>query len=156
MRLQEISSLFNMNPPLIQNHMAGFQDIYKFANLLWDINSVYLPRNRGTILKDQKSLLTKDKKPAIAAKISRLFLVSQTRELKIRCKKGGTFLTRTLIILPMLRLAGSATSFSLVAAFIPTTLLGGGSNRQPSCHRPSGLSLRNQTAKNHTFKMQQY
>ena len=118
MRLQEISSLFNMNPPLIQNHMAGFQDIYKFANLLWDINSVYLPRNRGTILKDQKSLLTKDKKPAIAAKISGLFLVSRKRELKIRCKKGGTFLTRTLIILPMLRLAGSATSFWVVAAFM--------------------------------------
>ena len=110
MRLQEICSLFNMNPPLIQNHMAGFQDIYKVTNLLWDINSVYLPRNRGTILKDQKSLLTKDKKPAIAAKISGLFLVSQKRELKMRCKKGGTFLTRTLIILPMLRLAGSATS----------------------------------------------
>ena len=102
-------------------------------------------------------MFPKEKKPAFAVKIFGQFLGSPNNKKK-ECvqsqerKKGDKFLTRTLIIVPMLRLAGSATSFSLLAAFIPTTLLGGGSNRQPSC---SGLSLRNQTVKNHTFRMQQ-
>ena len=123
------------------------------------------------ILKDEKLMFPKEKLLLAVKILGRFFAfhkkkeeyaIARKKERKKRekkkgeKKKGDKFLTRTLIILPMLRLAGSATSFSLVAAFIPTTLLGGGSNRQPSCHRPSGLSLRNQTAKNHTFKMQQY